>query len=126
MESEGDAPLNLSMKSSGDSKAVNSGTNSLQSLTSITAALGQNKPNDRNCKYLKMFDFFNICQKLQENSYIIGLNDTSSSARRKSNQKNRLQASSNQEDTSGAGSYRNFSEMLKSAADEADFSSQFC
>lgn len=51
---EGDAPLNLCMKSSSDSSsktandlsASNSG-NSLQSLSSITAALGSGAGNDR-------------------------------------------------------------------------------
>lgn len=54
---DGDAPLDLCMKASSDSKAVdfsnaggNSGpssTNSLQSLSSITAALGSGSGNDR-------------------------------------------------------------------------------
>lgn len=54
---EGDAPLNLCMKSSSDSSSkptdltnnTNSG-NSLQSLSSITAALGSGSGNDRMCE----------------------------------------------------------------------------
>lgn len=50
---ESDAPLNLCMKSSSDSKSVDfapagaGGSNSLQSLSSITAALGSGSGNDR-------------------------------------------------------------------------------
>lgn len=53
-ESEGDAPLNLSLKSGGDAKMGSASPgNSLQSLSSITAALGGSsgggggKSNDR-------------------------------------------------------------------------------
>lgn len=50
---DGDAPLNLCMKSdgkSGDTGTGTTGTNSLQSLSHITAALGSGSGNDRMCK----------------------------------------------------------------------------
>lgn len=51
---DGDAPLNLCMKSSdgksGDASAGTTGSNSLQSLSHITAALGSGSGNDRMCK----------------------------------------------------------------------------
>lgn len=59
-ESEGDAPLNLSLKTGGDAKMDSASPgNSLQSLSSITAALGGSsggasgggKSNDRSGKY---------------------------------------------------------------------------
>lgn len=59
-ESDGDAPLNLSLKSGGDAKVGSASPgNSLQSLSSITAALGGSsapsgggKSSDRSGKYL--------------------------------------------------------------------------
>lgn len=47
---DGDAPLNLCMKSEGKSGDTGTGTNSLQSLSHITAALGSGSGNDRMCK----------------------------------------------------------------------------
>lgn len=60
-ESEGDAPLNLSLKSGGDAKMDSASPgNSLQSLSSITAALGGSsggasaggKSNERSGEFL--------------------------------------------------------------------------
>lgn len=51
---DGDAPLNLCMKADGktgdSSSSATTGTNSLQSLSHITAALGSGSGNDRMCK----------------------------------------------------------------------------
>lgn len=58
---DGDAPLNLCMKSdgkSGDTGTGATGSNSLQSLSHITAALGSGSGNDRMCKYFYFHCFF--------------------------------------------------------------------
>lgn len=52
-DSDGDAPLNLSMKTEkkSDEVTISTGSNSLQSLSTITAALGTGSGGDRICKY---------------------------------------------------------------------------
>lgn len=70
-EPEGDAPLNLSLKSGGDTKTDSAPPgNSLQSLSSITAALGGSssgaggKSNDRSGKNLQLWCL--LCEESKE------------------------------------------------------------
>lgn len=58
-DNDADAPLNLSLKSdtksSSNDLSITTGSNSLQSLSSITAALGTGSGGDRICKFILNF-----------------------------------------------------------------------